>query len=167
VEWVETTGKTVADATEAAVEQLGVAEEDAEIEILDEPKSGLFGRMRTEARVRARVRPQSARPKDTRRRKRADEPAEAVASAAAGPAEDATPRRSPGRAASSRTARPVSPAAPAPGAPLSSAGRTPSADGDVRVAGPKTRGIVGSSDPAVAAAVLTEVRRLIEVPGRY
>src|SRR5580704_3072136 len=57
VEWVEVTGKTVEDATERALDQLGVALDDAEVHVLSEPKTGLFGRVREEARVRARVRP--------------------------------------------------------------------------------------------------------------
>jgi spoIIIJ-associated protein len=70
MEWVETTGRTVDEAKEAALDRLGVGEDDAEFELLAEPKSGLFGRIRTEARVRARVRPTSPRPKDDRRDRR-------------------------------------------------------------------------------------------------
>jgi len=54
-------------AKEAALDQLGVAEPDAEIVVVSEPKSGLFGRLRGEARVRARVRPVGPRPKRNRR----------------------------------------------------------------------------------------------------
>src|SRR5205823_12711865 len=72
VQWVEVTGRTVEEAKEAALDQLGVDEQDAEFEILEEPKSGLFGRLRSEARVRARVVPTEPRPKvDRRERKRA------------------------------------------------------------------------------------------------
>lgn len=67
MEWVEVTGRTVEEAKEAALEQLGVAEGDAEVIVLAEPRAGLFGRMRGEARVRARVRPVGPRPKRTRR----------------------------------------------------------------------------------------------------
>ena len=76
MEWVETTGKTVDEAKEAALDQLGVHEDDAEIEIVEEPRTGLFGRTRGEARVRARVRPTSPRPKTERgnRRRRRPEP---------------------------------------------------------------------------------------------
>jgi spoIIIJ-associated protein len=70
MEWVETTGRTVDEAKEAALEELGVAEEDAEIRVLEEPRPGLFGRMRGEARVRARVRPAPVRPKEDRRDRR-------------------------------------------------------------------------------------------------
>ena len=70
MEWVETTGRSLADAKEAALDQLGVDESDAEFEVLEEPRSGLFGRLRGEARVRARVRPTSPRPKVERRGQR-------------------------------------------------------------------------------------------------
>ena len=73
MEWVETTGKTLAEAKDAALDQLGVHEEDAEFDVLEEPQAGLFGRVRGEARVRARVRPAQARQKvDRRDRKRAE-----------------------------------------------------------------------------------------------
>jgi spoIIIJ-associated protein len=66
VEWVEVTGRSLKEATEHALEQLGVAEADAEIQVVEEPKTGLFGRVRGEARVRARVQPTSPRPKRSR-----------------------------------------------------------------------------------------------------
>jgi len=73
MEFVETTGKTLEEAKEKALDQLGVHLEDAEFEILEEPKAGLFGRVRGEARVRARVRPAQVRQKlDRRDRKRGD-----------------------------------------------------------------------------------------------
>jgi len=70
MEWVETTAKTVEEAKEKALDQLGVAMDDAEFDVLDEPKPGLFGRTRGEARVRARVRPTQARQKVERRGRR-------------------------------------------------------------------------------------------------
>lgn len=70
MEWVETTGRTVEEAKDRALDQLGVDEDDAEFEVLEEPKLGLFGRVRSEARVRARVRPTKPRPKEDRRDKR-------------------------------------------------------------------------------------------------
>jgi spoIIIJ-associated protein len=69
VEWVEVTGKTVQEATEQALDRLGVAADDAEVIIVNEAKMGLFGRVREEARVRARVRPVGARPKRERSRR--------------------------------------------------------------------------------------------------
>lgn len=67
MEWVETTGKTVDEAMERALAHLGVHRDDAEVEVIEEPKAGLFGRVRGEARVRARVRPSGPRPKRSRR----------------------------------------------------------------------------------------------------
>ncbi len=69
MEWVETTGKTVEEAKELALDQLGVDGKDAEFEVLEEPRTGLFGRTRGVARVRARVSPKSPRPKTERRRR--------------------------------------------------------------------------------------------------
>ena len=67
MDWVETTGETVEEASQRALAHLGVGSADADIEILEEPKKGLFGRSRGEARVRARVRPSAPRPKRARR----------------------------------------------------------------------------------------------------
>ena len=70
MEWVETTGRSVEEAKDAALDQLGVDEADAEFEIVEEAKLGLFGRVRAEARVRARVRPNRPRAKEDRRDRR-------------------------------------------------------------------------------------------------
>jgi spoIIIJ-associated protein len=69
VEWVTVTAKSVDEAKERALDELGVDDRDAEFEVLEEPKSGLFGLTRGEARVRARVRPATPRPKQERRRR--------------------------------------------------------------------------------------------------
>jgi spoIIIJ-associated protein len=69
MEWVETTGKTIEAAREAALDQLGVAADEAEFDVIEEPRPGLFGRVRGEARLRARVRPTQVRPKQERRRR--------------------------------------------------------------------------------------------------
>ncbi len=91
MEWVETTAKTIDEAREAALDQLGVGADEAEFDVLEEPRPGLFGRMRGEARLRARVRPTPVRPKQERRRKggrsdKSSKPSTAPASAAAAPA---------------------------------------------------------------------------------
>lgn len=70
MEWVETTGRTLEEAKGAALDLLGVDEVDADFEVVDDAKMGLFGRLRVEARVRARVRPTIPRPKDERRDRR-------------------------------------------------------------------------------------------------
>jgi len=70
VEWVEITSKTVQEATEQALDTLGVDEADAEIQVVEEPQPGLFGRTRGKARVRARVVPKQHPPKQERRERR-------------------------------------------------------------------------------------------------
>jgi spoIIIJ-associated protein len=75
MEWVETTAKTIEEAREAALDQLGVGADEAEFDVLEEPKPGLFGRTRGQARIRARIMPSPARAKQERRRKpKADKP---------------------------------------------------------------------------------------------
>lgn len=72
VEWVKTTAKTVPEAIELALDNLGVDEAEAEIVVIEEPSKGLFGRMRGSARVEARIKPRSIRPKVDRSRNRRD-----------------------------------------------------------------------------------------------
>ena len=66
---MEAGGKSLAEAKEVVLDLLGVAEDDAEFVIISEPKAGLFGRMRGEARVQARVRPMAPPPKRGRRQR--------------------------------------------------------------------------------------------------
>lgn len=70
MQWIETTGRSIEEAKDLALNQLGIAEEDAEFEVVEEPSTGLFGRTRGEARVRARVRPSTPRAKTERRDRR-------------------------------------------------------------------------------------------------
>ena len=66
MEWVETTGRTVEAALDAALDELGVDQDEAEYEVLEEPRGGL---RRRDARIRARVKPVS-REKPERERQR-------------------------------------------------------------------------------------------------
>jgi spoIIIJ-associated protein len=70
MEWVEITATTIDDAKAIALDRLGVDDADAEFEVIEEPKAGLFGRTRGEARVRARIKPNSVRAKADRRDRR-------------------------------------------------------------------------------------------------
>lgn len=70
MEWVETTGSSLDEAKDRALDQLGVDVSDAEFEVVAEAKSGLFGLGRADARVRARVKPRQPRAKAENRRKR-------------------------------------------------------------------------------------------------
>jgi len=73
MQWVEMTGRTVEEAREAALAELGIGEADAEVVVVSEAKPGLFGRVRSEARVRARVMPSGPPPKDGRRKSKSGE----------------------------------------------------------------------------------------------
>ena len=67
MEWIETTGATLDEAKERALDRLGVAEDELDVEVLVEASRSMFGLKKTEARLRARVRPTSPRPKVERR----------------------------------------------------------------------------------------------------
>jgi spoIIIJ-associated protein len=120
MEWVEFTARTLEEAKDLALDRLGVAADDAEFEILAEPKPGLFGRLRGEARVRARVRPAQARQKVERR--------------------DRRPRKSEGGGdAAPRTPKPRTQSAPKPAVKMAAkAVHSPAkADGDTEEAIPQ------------------------------
>lgn len=108
MEWVETTGRTVDEAKSHALDQLGVAEDDAEIVVLDEPRPGLFGRIRGEARVRARVRPTQPRPKldrrDRKKKERAEGDGDTEATAPVSAPAEARPARAPRKRAAAAAA---------------------------------------------------------------
>ena len=70
MQWVVTTGRTVADAKSRALDALGIDEADLEYEVLAEPSTSLFGLRTRAASVRARVRPTRPRPKVDRRTRR-------------------------------------------------------------------------------------------------
>jgi spoIIIJ-associated protein len=73
MEWVEVTAKSVESAKELALDRLGISVDDAEFDVVETPRPGLFGRTRGEARVRARVKPAMVRQKlDRRGRRSAD-----------------------------------------------------------------------------------------------
>jgi spoIIIJ-associated protein len=158
MEWVETTGRTIEEAKEAALDELGVDEQDAEFEVLEEPKVGLFGRLRSEGRIRARVRPTTPRAKEDRRDRRRR-------TKAGGEAAAATPAGAGPTATGSGVATDSGPApAPAPrpsrvrSAPAKSDGLTAvsaEADGDTTPGRPRTnpsrrRGGRGVARPAAA-----------------
>ncbi len=67
MEWVETTAPSVEEAKDAALDRLGVDAQEAEFEVVEEAQKGWFGRVKSEARVRARIKPTAPRPKQERR----------------------------------------------------------------------------------------------------
>jgi spoIIIJ-associated protein len=72
MEWIEVTGRTIEEAKERALDELGVHESELEFELIDEARSGFLGRIgRADARIRARIKPLSReKPADKRRRRR-------------------------------------------------------------------------------------------------
>ena len=75
MEWIEVQAKSLDEAVELALDRLGVVADELEYEVIDEPRTGLFGRLgRGNARIRARVKPLSReKPADKRRRRRGSE----------------------------------------------------------------------------------------------
>ncbi|MBT69958.1 MAG: hypothetical protein CL432_07425 [Acidimicrobiaceae bacterium] len=67
MEWIETTGSTVDEAKDRALDRLGIAEDDMQFEVIEEGSNSLFRLKRKEARLRARVKPLNTRPKFDRR----------------------------------------------------------------------------------------------------
>ena len=57
MEWVEIAAASVDEAREIALDRLGVTASELELEIVQEASSSLFGLRRTDARIRARVKP--------------------------------------------------------------------------------------------------------------
>jgi len=124
MEWVETTAKTIEAAREAALDQLGVGADEAEFDVLEEPRPGLFGRVRGEARLRARVRPATVRPKQERRRKGRDASSKAASSKAA--SSTASSSSSPSSESTQEVTESAAPTGSDDAAPARGARRTPS-----------------------------------------
>jgi spoIIIJ-associated protein len=73
MEWIEVSARTLEEARELALDRLGVVGDELEYEIIEEPRGGLFGLGRTDARIRARVKPLSREKPPDRRRRRSTE----------------------------------------------------------------------------------------------
>jgi spoIIIJ-associated protein len=70
MDWIEVTARTVEEAKELALDRLGVVEDELEYELLEEPRAALFGLRRSDARIRARVKPLSREKPGERRQRR-------------------------------------------------------------------------------------------------
>ncbi|MEO7371849.1 MAG: RNA-binding cell elongation regulator Jag/EloR [Ilumatobacteraceae bacterium] len=156
MEWVEFTARTVEEAKDMALDRLGVASDDAEFEILAEPKPGLFGRLRGEARVRARVRPAQARQKVERRERRPRKSEGAKSDASKPEASTSETGDAPPRAASAK--RPAT-ATRAPAKPRQS---TRAAELDNDEATPSTPKPVKEQQEVSAQQVGDEARKFID-----
>ncbi|HET9443442.1 MAG TPA: RNA-binding cell elongation regulator Jag/EloR [Acidimicrobiales bacterium] len=168
MEWVETTGRTVEEALDIALDELGVDGADAEYEIIEEPKVGLFGRLRTEARVRARVRPTKPRPKEDRAGRRSSKGTKAKA-----PSESSTKSAGPATTVED-SPEPAEPAErPAPDAPQRGTVVTDS-DVDVPIAEQGEvaidflRGVLerfGVADPTITADPIDDSTIEVQISG--
>lgn len=69
MEWIEISARTVDEAKDLLLDQLGVDETEAEFEVVEEPRAGLFGRVRGEARVKARLLPKEVRGREPRQKR--------------------------------------------------------------------------------------------------
>lgn len=163
MEWVETTARSLEEAKDLALDQLGVGADDAEFDILEEPKAGLFGRVRGEARVRARVRPTQARQKverRDRRKSRNDDEAPVGNEPAAPAAEEAGD----GRSKRSRGARGAATNGSTPRTPSR---RTPEGSPESSTAG-RNSPATSEEHTVNAAQVGEEARRFVEeLVGRF
>lgn len=70
MDWITTSGRTLHEAKSNALDQLGIVADEAEFDIVNDVEKGLFGRVKTEARIRARVRPRQIPEKDDRNQRR-------------------------------------------------------------------------------------------------
>ena len=70
MDWITTSGRTLHEAKSNALDQLGIVADEAEFDVVNDVEKGLFGRVKTEARVRARVRPRQIPEKDERSQRR-------------------------------------------------------------------------------------------------
>jgi spoIIIJ-associated protein len=167
MEWVVTTGKTVDEAKEAALDELGVDAHDAEFEILEEPRQGLFGRQRGEARVRARVRPSVPRPKADRRdrkRKRADSTNVRSASEDTAVAPEPEPKPARARRGGAKAAGTAA-AAAAPAADTEAVDSAPAEESPKRKRRPSKAAATAASPEATAGARTARTAKARPGPG--
>lgn len=67
MDWITTSGSSLDEAKSNALDQLGIVADEAEFDVINDVEKGIFGRIKTEAKIRARVRPRQPAPKDDRR----------------------------------------------------------------------------------------------------
>jgi spoIIIJ-associated protein len=118
MEWIEVTGRTVEEAKERALDELGVHESELEFELLDDARTGFLGRIgRSDARIRARIKPLSReKPADKRRRRRHEGRAEGGEGSGGSRSRRPRPARSAAGGAAAAAAPPASARSTAPAA---------------------------------------------------
>jgi spoIIIJ-associated protein len=70
MDWITTSGRTLDEAKSHALDQLGIVADEAEFDVVNDVEKGLFGRVKSEAKIRARVRPKQTAVKEDRGRRR-------------------------------------------------------------------------------------------------
>ncbi|MDZ4826947.1 MAG: RNA-binding cell elongation regulator Jag/EloR [Actinomycetota bacterium] len=130
MEWIEVTARSIDEAKELALDRLGVVESELEFEVLEEPRKGFLARLgRSEARIRARVKPVSREKPGDRRQRRGRRPNE-------------RPNRSEGGA---RKSSPVGDGDAGDGSPA------PARDGARRSSRSRGRGRGGTTKPSTSS----------------
>lgn len=66
MDWITTSGGSLDEAKSHALDQLGIVADEAEFDIVNDVEKSFFGRVKTEAKVRARVRPKQPAVKEER-----------------------------------------------------------------------------------------------------
>jgi len=66
MDWITTSGGSLDEAKSHALDQLGIVADEAEFDIINDVEKSFFGRVKTEAKVRARVRPKQPSVKEDR-----------------------------------------------------------------------------------------------------
>ena len=66
MDWITTSGRTLDEAKSNALDQLGIVADEAEFDVVNDVEKGLFGRVKNEAKIRARVRPKQPATKEDR-----------------------------------------------------------------------------------------------------
>jgi len=66
MDWITTSGGSIDEAKSNALDQLGIVADEAEFDIINDVEKNFFGRVKSEAKVRARVRPKPPATKDER-----------------------------------------------------------------------------------------------------
>ena len=70
MDWITTSGRTLHEAKSNALDQLGIVADEAEFDVVNDVEKGLFGRVKNDARIRARVKPRQIPEKDERSNRR-------------------------------------------------------------------------------------------------
>jgi spoIIIJ-associated protein len=161
MDWIEVTARTVDEAKELALDRLGVVEDELEFEVVDEARKGLFGIARSDARIRARVKPLSReKPNDRKRRRRPNERSSRGGGQAGGGRAGSRGGKQPSRNAAERPAN-ATPAV-AEGAPAANGGGVGSPGSSSprrRRRGGRGRGSRGAQErPAGTTAVAADER---------